>query len=72
MTSMPVLRIGMAAVVLGAAALVQGCTPQPSAMMATTQQTMVPAKSAYTGVYSGEEWYQSLNSAMTSDNGGGD
>jgi len=65
------MRTGVAAVILAAAAVVQGCGSQPSAMMATTQQAMVPTGSPYTGTYSGGEWYDALDAAMTSDYGGG-
>ena len=71
MTSMPIMRTGVAAVILAAAAVVQGCSPQPGAMVATTQQSMVPANRAFTGIYSGNDWYEALDTAMTSDSGGG-
>jgi hypothetical protein len=42
-------------------------------MLATTQQSIGPAASGYyTGIYSGDEWTEALNAAMTSDYGGGD
>ena len=72
MTSMPIMRTGVAAVILTAAVVVRGCSSQPGAKIATTQQSMVPAASSpYTGVYSGDEWYETLDATMTSDQGGG-
>jgi hypothetical protein len=74
MTIARMTRGGGLALILAGALLVQGCgstdptiTAQGTRLLGTSG---VSIASVATGPYSGAEWYQSLEAAMTSDNGG--